>query len=147
MPEIRRLEARDRDAWLKLRIALWPRENSNTFDEEITGMLADPVGMPAFGVFDGDQLVGFAEAAERPWGDGCATAPVGWLEGIYVDPRYRRKGIGRALVAAVSTWARARGYSELGSDALVGNRVSLHSHAAWGFEETERVVMFRKRLK
>ncbi|MHB1101874.1 MAG: GNAT family N-acetyltransferase [Devosia sp.] len=147
MPEIRRLQERDREAWLALRIALWPREDASGFDEDITGILADPETMPAFGAFDGERLVGFAEAGERPWGDGCETAPVGWLEGIYIDPACRRHGIGRALVAAVTDWARARGYSELGSDAVVENHISLHSHARWGFVETERLVMFRKWLK
>lgn len=146
MPEIRRLQERDRQAWLALRIALWPREDTDEFEADITGILADPEAMPAFGAFDGARLIGFAEAAERPWGDGCETAPVGWLEGIYVDPDYRRHGIGRALVAAVTDWARGRGYSELGSDALIDNHVSLQTHARWGFEETKRMVMFRKRL-
>ena len=147
MPEIRRLAEPDRQAWIRLRIALWPREDATGFDEDITGMLADPAAMPAFGAFEGERLVGFAEAGERPWGDGCETAPLGWLEGIYVNPDYRRQGIGTALVAAVTDWAKARGYAELGSDAALENHVSLQSHAEWGFEETKRIVMFRKWLK
>ena len=123
MPEIRRLEERDRQAWLALRLALWPREDSDQFEDDISGILADPDAMPAFGAFDGDRLIGFAEAGERPFGDGCRTAPVGWLEGIYVDPDYRRHGIGRALVAAVTDWAKSCGYSELGSDAAIENDI------------------------
>ncbi|MDP1732590.1 MAG: hypothetical protein Q8L54_15735 [Devosia sp.] len=53
----------------------------------------------------------------------------------------------RRLVAAVTDWAMMRGYAELGSDAAVENDVSLQSHAHWGFEETERIVMFRKWLR
>lgn len=145
--EVRRLGEADRSAWLALRLALWPRQTAEEFDEDITGMLADPDVMPAFGAFEAQRLIGFAEAGERPWGDGCETAPVGWLEGIYVEPEYRRHGIGRALVAAVAQWATARGYAELGSDAAAPNHISLKCHAQWGFEETKRVVMFRKRLK
>lgn len=147
MPEIRRLQERDRQAWLELRIALWPREDTDQFEADITGILAAPETMPAFGAFDGDRLIGFAEAGERPWGDGCDTAPVGWLEGIYVHPDHRQDGIGRSLVAAVADWAMSRGYSELGSDAAMENDVSLQTHARWGFEETKRIVMFRKWLK
>jgi aminoglycoside 6'-N-acetyltransferase I len=147
MADIRRLEERDREAWLALRIALWPREDAAAFEEDITGILADPELLPAFGAFDGGRLVGFAEAGERPYGDGCETAPVGWLEGIYVHPDYRRHGVGEALVAAVTDWAKSRGYSELGSDAALDNLISRQSHAHWGFEETKRVVMFRKWLK
>jgi aminoglycoside 6'-N-acetyltransferase I len=147
VPEVRRLDERDRKAWLALRLALWPREDSAEFETDISGMLAEPDATPAFGAFDGERLVGFAEAGERPFGDGCATSPVGWLEGIYVDADYRRRGVGRALVAAVMDWATSRGYSELGSDAALDNDISLESHARWGFEETKRIVMFRKGLR
>jgi aminoglycoside 6'-N-acetyltransferase I len=125
---------------------LWPRQDTSGFEEDITGILAATEATPAFGAFDDERLVGFAEAGERPWGDGCETRPVGWLEGIYVEPQYRGRGVGRALVAAVTDWATARGYSELGSDAALENEISLQSHTRWGFEETKRVVLFRKRL-
>ena len=51
-----------------------------------------------------------------------------------------------AFVAAVERWVREQGCSELASDALLANEASHRAHAACGFEETERVVYFRKRL-
>ena len=107
-------------------------------------MIAD--GLAGFGAFDGPKLAGFAEVSERAYGDGCDTSPVAWLEGIYIDPAYRRGGIGRLLVEAIVQWARARGLSELGSDVEIDNTVSLMTHASWGFAETERVVMLRRVL-
>jgi aminoglycoside 6'-N-acetyltransferase I len=41
---------------------------------------------------------------------------------------------------------RDQGCREFASDALLDNSGSLAAHAACGFEETERVVYFRKRL-
>jgi aminoglycoside 6'-N-acetyltransferase I len=38
------------------------------------------------------------EASIWHWVDGCATTPVGYLEGWCVDPDVQRQGIGRALV-------------------------------------------------
>ena len=52
-----------------------------------------------------------------------------------------------ALIAAVEAWTREQGCTELASDALIDNAASHAAHAACGFEETERVVYFRKPLQ
>lgn len=78
--------------------------------------------------------------------NGCETSPVAFLEGIVVDPSFRRQGVAASLVAAVTDWARNEGLSELASDAEIHNTVSHAMHAALGFEETQRVVYFRKAL-
>ncbi|HEY2662566.1 MAG TPA: GNAT family N-acetyltransferase [Caulobacteraceae bacterium] len=59
-------------------------------------------------------------------------------------PDARRTGIARALVATVEAWGAASGCRELASDAALNNGASHSLHAALGFEETERVVFFRK---
>ncbi len=146
MAELRRLGEADRAAWLVLRLALWPRDGAHEFDAELDEILGSGGRLAAYGAFVDARLVGLLEVGERPWGDGCDTAPVGWVEGIYIDAAHRRAGIGGALIAVAEDWARERGYAELGSDVQLHNTVSLSSHAAWGFDETERVVMFRKRL-
>ncbi len=94
----------------------------------------------------GDPL-GFAEAAVRTdHVNGASSSPVPFLEGIYVVPRARRRGLARALFEAVEAWGRRLGYSEVASDALLGNEASHEMHRALGFEETQRVVFFAKSL-
>jgi aminoglycoside 6'-N-acetyltransferase I len=146
MPDlvVRPLTVADAKDWAALRRVLWPTEPEDTLYEELAGMIA--TGLAGFGAFDGNRLVGFAEFSERPYGDGCNTAPVAWLEGIYVLPAVRRRHIGGRLVAAGEEWARSRGLTELGSDAEIDNLASRLSHARWGFGETEQVVRFRKVL-
>ena len=39
--------------------------------------------------------------------------PVVWLIGVYVDPRWRGRGLGRTLSAEVIAWARERGVSKV----------------------------------
>lgn len=91
--------------------------------------------------------VGFAEASIRAdHVNGTSSSPVGFLEGIYVVPGARRQGVATALVAAVARWAREAGCRELASDALLDNQASQAAHRALGFQETERVVYFRKSL-
>jgi len=57
----------------------------------------------------------------------------------------RRKGVGAMLVRAAEDWARHQGCSEFGSDTEIDNAASI-AHKALGFEETERLVCFRKTL-
>ncbi len=103
--------------------------------------------MRSLAIDSNNAVVGFAEAGLRvdPV-NGTDGSPVGFLEGLYVVPTWRRQGIGRALVQAVEQWTRSRGCFELASDALLDNRESHAAHAAYGFKETERVVYFNKRL-
>ncbi len=89
---------------------------------------------------------GFVEVGTRSIADGCETSPVGYVEAWYVDPDVRRRGYGRALLRAAEAWARDFGYSEIASDALIDNLTSHRAHLASGYEEVERVVLFRKSL-
>jgi aminoglycoside 6'-N-acetyltransferase I len=71
---------------------------------------------------------------------------VAFLEGIFVEPEHRNRGLARLLCRAVETWARRLRCSEFASDVLLENTASQGMHKALGFEETERVVYFRKPL-
>ena len=91
--------------------------------------------------------MGFIEAAARSdYVNGTSSSPVAFLEGIYVVPEARRRGVARALVSAVERWALGVGCREFASDASIENPLSHAVHRALGFQETERVVFFRKPL-
>lgn len=91
-------------------------------------------------------LCGFVEIGSRTYAEGCESTPVAFLEGWYVDPDVRRKGIGAELIRAAEAWAIAHGYSEMASDTELENNVSFNAHLALGYEEVERQICFRKRL-
>ncbi len=94
----------------------------------------------------GSSLAGFVEVGARSIADGCSTSPVGYIEAWYVDPDARRTGNGRALLEVAEDWARAQGYTEMGSDALIDNLVSHEAHRRSGYIEGDHMVAFRKRL-
>ncbi len=69
------------------------------------------------------RLIGFAEASlRRDDVIGCDTTPVAYLEGLSVDPSFRRMGVARALVAKVADWGAALGRHEAETaDGVDGN--------------------------
>ena len=129
-----------------MRAALWPDADPAELAAELDTFLADPDQVAFVAEHEDGRLCGLAEASVRPFANGVDEAPCAFLEGWWVDEEMRRSGVGRALVVAVENWARARGFTELGSDALLDNTVGHQAHRALGFEERERVVYFRKQV-
>ncbi|MBC9031774.1 GNAT family N-acetyltransferase [Sphingomonas sp. JC676] len=135
----------DLDDWATLRRALWPDEDRLRAGAE--AMLAEDDKLAMLCRSDTGEALGFAEASiRRDYVNGCDTSPVAFLEGIYVAPGHRQRGIARALAERVAIWARGFGCAEFASDALIENEASHAFHAAIGFAETERVVYFRRAL-
>jgi len=134
--------------WLALRQALWPDSSAQEHLEEIAGLLDDPqryINLLAY-TADG-RPAGLAEASLRhDYVNGTEHSPVVFLEGLYVSAEQRRQGIAERLIEAVAQWGRDRGCVEMASDTGLENLLSQTVHKALGFEETERVVYFRKTL-
>ena len=146
--EIRELGTTEHAGWLRLRAALWPEEPREDLVSGSRIILEDPDRYAVFVACSKDsELVGFVEPSLRDWAEGCRTRPVGYIEGWYVEPAHRRRGVGRRLVEAAERWARSRGCTEMGSDAEIANTLSHRAHAALGYAEVERVVAFAKRLE
>ena len=129
-----------------MRAALWPDEDAAELSEDVGALLADATQVAFVAERDDGGLCGFAEASVRRYANSNDESPCAFLEGWWVDTDMRQAGVGRALVAAVEDWARAQGFTELGSDALLDNTLSHLAHHALGFEERERVIYFRKWL-
>lgn len=133
--------------WVRLRLALWPDSTAHEHRDDAAGILESTNETAFIARDDAGLAIGLAEAALRhDYVNGCESSPVGFLEGIYVEPGWRLHGVARALCAAVEAWARHHGCVELASDTDLSNAVSQQTHEALGFEETERVVFYRKPL-
>jgi aminoglycoside 6'-N-acetyltransferase I len=142
----------DLDAVGEMMASLWPEGSAAEHAGEAETLIASGrCGTLAGAILvarnaDGEPE-GFLQVGLRSHADGCDVAqPVGFVEGWFVRPEARRRGIGRALLRAGEDWARARGCVEMGSDALIDNLPSCDAHRALGFEVVDRCVHFRKRL-
>jgi aminoglycoside 6'-N-acetyltransferase I len=144
----------DLDQLTCLLAALWPDSPAEEHAHELRLLLsgkADSVLTMPLAIFvaeagDGT-LAGFVEVDLRSHADGCNPAqPVGYIEGWYVADDYRRRGLGRRLIAHAEAWARNHNCIEMASDALLANDVSQRAHQALGYEVVDRCVHYRKKL-
>lgn len=153
---IRSLTPEDRDEWIRLRRELWPNHPPKDLARDADMLLhsrkrnrfwrASMLATVILAKIESGKVVGFAEVDLRPYANGCRSSPVGYLEGWYVTPEYRRSGVGRILVRAAEAWACDQGCTEMASDTEVTNAPSQLAHIALGYTEVERLVHLRRDL-
>ena len=144
--EIRKMANADTPRWIEMRKALWPDCPEERQSLEMEQLLCSD-GVVLLAEESGGQALGFAELSiRRDHVEGTTSAPVPYLEGWYVIPGHRRRGIGRHLIERAEKWALEAGFSELASDAEVENPDSIRAHSELGFREVGRTVHFVRTL-
>ena len=144
---VRPLRESDIDEWLRLRKLLWDATSDDDHKSEMLDVLDHfDSQLVLFAEADDGRLVGLLEASIRPYVEDCETDHVGYLEGWFVEPEFRKQGVGRELVRQAESWAREHGCTEMASDAEIGNDLSLAAHLNLGYQETSRLVHLRKEL-
>lgn len=143
---VRRAAPADLGAVTRLALALWPEHDENDLAGEMLPLL-EQEDAAVFLCFSGDDAVGFAQCQlRRDYVEGTETSPVGYLEGIFVRPGYRRQGLARQLLSACENWAKEMGCREFASDCELTNTQSQTFHRKAGFTEANRIVCFTKKL-
>ena len=145
---VRRASENDIKHWSEMRCSLWPDSCdlhtleiqdyfSNTSNDIHECFLVDEYGAP----------VGFIELNIRNYAEGSNLAKVPYVEGWFVEEKFRGKGLGKQLMTQAEIWAKSLGYDELASDTEIENVTSINAHKKIGFEEIDRIVCFLKTLK
>lgn len=97
---------------------------------------------------DNNKIIGFVQCQLRfDYVEGTKTSPVGYIEGIFVENEYRKRGIARELIDMCEIWCKNKGCFEIASDCELLNTQSINFHLKLGFEEANRIVCFKKDLK
>ena len=131
MPIIRRAETRDLPALAALAAKLFSGDEAEHFAE--LSPLLPGADAALFLCEEGGAPAGFAQAQlRRDYVEGSSTSPVGYLEGVYVEPDFRRRGFAQALLRACEAWAREKGCAEFASDCELENEASAAFHARMG---------------
>jgi aminoglycoside 6'-N-acetyltransferase I len=114
---IRPIEPSDAATWERLRRDLWP-EDPDSHAVEIASFFAGSLAEPQAVLVaqEGPNLIAFAELSIREDFPGLAGKRVGYVEGLYVTPAFRGRGIGRTLLSASKSWARENHCDAFASD-------------------------------
>ncbi len=130
-----------------LALLLWNDHDAAELRNAFSEMLKSE-GAACFLAYEAGVPAGFAQCQLRhDYVEGAQTSPVGYLEGIFVLPEFRRQGLAGELLAACEDWAREQGCKEFASDCELENNASLNFHLRMGFAEVNRIVCFTKTLQ
>ena len=125
---------------------LWPHHSLNDIKDVLRKYIQGEE-TSVFMHFIDDKCVGLALVSlRRDYVEGCVTSPVGYLEGICVDKDHRKAGVASKLCAECEDWAKNRGCQEFASDCELTNAASYEFHRNIGFEETNRIIHFKKKI-
>jgi aminoglycoside 6'-N-acetyltransferase I len=143
--EIRRATKKDKTEWVNLRTQLWPRANLDKLEDDADKILED-INWAVFLAEHKGEAVGFIECSIRDKAPACETDRIGYIEGWYVAPESRRRGVGRRLVERSEKWAGDMGCTEMASDTTSNYPESPAAHNALGYQEVKRKFFYRKDL-
>ena len=145
---IRPVAPNDLMAWAQMRNELWP-DSLNQHQQELEAFFLGKqfdIDYAYVLELDNAELAGFIEINIRDYAEGATSSPIPYLEAWYVSDGHRHLGYGQSLIRFFEQWSKNKGFKEIASDTTLDNQRSIDLHKRLGFEETERVVCFVKKL-
>ena len=115
---IRPVSPADAAAWESLRRELWPagaEDHSREISMFFAGHLQD-VSAALMAESRSGVIVGFVELSIRDDVSGTGGARTGYVEGLYVSPLARCRGVARKLLQASQSWAHQQRCAAFASD-------------------------------
>ncbi len=138
---VKKLKPKHIDMWVELRHKFSPNISRKYLKADCTELLKNK-SREAFGLFDTDMLIGFAQVANKNNNNNA----VALLEAIYISHGYRQMGLDKKLLKSVEKWVKKRELNEIHSDVFIDDERSILIHSDLGFSETKRIVQFVKKL-
>ncbi len=142
------ISKKDFKEWLELGVALWPHYKDKKIElrEEFINIL-ESKNQTAFLCKKEEKLIAFINISIRfDYVEGSNSSPVAYIEGIYVEPKYRKQWLAKKLIKITEKWALNKGCKQLASDTELENINSQKFHINLGFKEVNRIVNFIKTI-
>jgi aminoglycoside 6'-N-acetyltransferase I len=129
--------------WLEMALALWHYESKEDMESLFHTLFVSDTDEMLIARTDERIAVGFANISIRKeYVEGSSSSPVGYIEGIYVKPEFRKQGVAKKFIELAEDWSRQRGCKELSSDTEVENIESQNFHLNVGFGKPSHIVHF-----
>jgi len=141
--KLKPIKKQDFPEWRNMRKALYLSNDDEFLDQEMEAIIKTGKCSCFCIKNENSETIGLVELSERNIVDGCLTSPVAYLEGLYLKPKYRGKGLGRTVIKQIMSLCRESGFTELATDTNYDNFRARAFYKAIGFEELEQVVGFR----
>ncbi|MGA4720012.1 aminoglycoside 6'-N-acetyltransferase [Fictibacillus nanhaiensis] len=132
------------DSLTELALALWPDNKFNELRKEFKQILDSEKDKVIVYLNHAEPIAFIHVSIRSDYVEGSQSSPTGFVEGIYVKPDYRRKGISNKLIAEGESWLKTKGCKQIGSDIELSNDTSYHFHTSVGFKEANRLIAFIK---
>ncbi len=132
--------------WKQMREDLYGSLNNDYHAKEMENIFVSDVWFCNFLADENNQVIGLVELSSRNIVDGCLSSPVAYLEGLYLRPEHRGKGLGKEVIRIIIKWCMVEGFSELATDTEITNKKAQRFYESMGFEEVDRVVEYRMKI-
>ena len=130
-------------AWAELCVELWPELTVDS----VVRMCHEGLFKNEFLYVEEGEAAAFLSLSLRSdYVEGTESSPVGYVEGLYVRPEFRRRRIAEKMIVFAKEWCEKYGCTELASDCNLENKASQAFHNFVGFTEANRIVCYTIRL-
>jgi aminoglycoside 6'-N-acetyltransferase I len=132
--------------WRRMRQELYQDLDPEFHEEEMELIFSSAEATCFIGTAESGTAIAMLELSLRNFVDGCLGGPVGYVEGIYIVPGHRKRGYGRELIEFAASWFRLKGCRDMAADAELTNSVAQDFLTRAGFDETYRIVHYKRSL-
>ncbi len=143
-----KFEPLDFEPLLTMSQKLWPDLSENVLKSLIKKSTKSHKNLMLIAKIPQKTAVGFSIFSIRTdYVEGADKSPTGYLEGIFVEPGFRKRGIAREFMRQGEKWCREQGCTQIGSDTWLTNDESRAFHKKVGFWEEDELVHFLKYIQ
>lgn len=141
------ISEQDFEELVSMGLSLWPHAKKDELAEEFGESILSLKHKIFLCKNDKNEPIAFIDVSLRSdYVEGSTSNPVGYVEGIYVKPGYRNRGVAKKLIKLAEDWAAKQGCKELASDAELDNIDSQKFHKKIGFKEANKIVCFIRKI-